>query len=382
MINPGDFRILNSLRLQASLSKRNINEAMKRKDFGLRILLLVGQFFFLQTPGWAQLPSPSDLEIKFQELIDLSRTYVVTVVAKSSEIQLQETVQSVDTQNRSQSIKRSVVDKNVGSGLIIDSSGIILTRRSVIDRTKKIWVELHSGKKLEAKLLGIDEPTHMAILKVPEIPVANPSLANEKSLKMGNWVFVMGGAPALSSAVAFGVVEAMLDRNSFLISARPWRGCSGAPVFNLNGQVIGMLAARVETSTEFAQLNWTDHDDYVVIPIAPLLKQISEIIKRKIAPEGWIGMEVTIVSNDPDSALFEVTRVYDNSPAAKAGIQVGDQLLSYNGKPIRSIGEISILIRNNVFSDSVQFDMKRGSETLRKKIEISVKAPASFNRRY
>ncbi|MEE9171272.1 MAG: S1C family serine protease [bacterium] len=348
----------------------------------LRILLLpititAIQFCVFATDLSGQMNAVSDLEEKFRELIVSSQKYVVTVIAKSRIIQLEETVQTRDSSDPVPII-RPVMQKNVGSGLVVDSRGIVLTRRSVVNGMQSISVVLHSGESMDAELLGIDDIKKIAVLKVREMQLPNPSFAHDQGLKLGSWVFVMGNSLGMGPAVSVGLVEGIIDQERVVIGARAWRGCGGAPVFSLSGQVLGILAARMESSEDMGGLTgMVQHDEYVVVPVGSLLPSIASIADRQVQPEAWIGITVDSVPGRSD--LFRVTYIHEDSPAAQAGIEVGDQVLSFNDRRILSrgdVGDIVKMIQQSDIDDSVKLELRRGDAVFHTNVSIKLRARA------
>ena len=343
------------------------------KKFVLPFFAATFQICVLAPNLLGQVQAVSPLEEQFRQLIVSSQQYVVTVIAQSYKIYLEETVQKTDSAEEPRPIIRPVMNKNVGSGLVVDSRGIVLTRKSIINDMKSISVVLHSGETLAAEVLGIDDNRKIAVLKTRGMQLKNPSFAHDRGLKIGNWVFLMGNLQEAGPTVSIALVEAILGEESVLIGARAWRGSSGTPVFNMSGQVLGILAARMELSEDVAGLTGVvGHDEYVVIPISSLLPSIASIADRRMAPVAWIGMTITRDG-------FKVTYIFEDSPAEEAGVEVGDQVLSLNNRRIESLNDVSeivTMIQQSQVNDSVRLELKRGNAVLEKQVQIKLRSPA------
>ena len=341
-----------------------INFKIKYTLRAVIVLLLSG----INSSAMAQSPAFNTLETELQKLISYSQQYVVTVIGVSQEMYDEETVQSADSSQNPRSIIKPVYYKNVGSGLLVDSQGIVLTRSSIVKNKNKIFVRLFTGEEVDAEILG-EQPNGITVLKINRIPIANPSFAHDSGMRLGSWIYVMGSSFGYGPAVALGLVEGILDNGYVLIGARAWNGCSGAPVFNLNGQVVGILAAKIEVTQELSKYTGiVDHDEYVVVPIGSLLPRIAQLVDR-VKPAGWIGL--TIMEDSQQRGVFQISQIQDNSPASQAGIQVGDEIVSFNEREVKSISEIWSQIKNSSVDDQIKLKIKRGNETIQTSIKLA-----------
>lgn len=316
----------------------------------------------------AQNPASTTLEEELQKLISYSQRYVVTVIGVSQEMYDEETVQSADPNQVPRSIIKPVLNKNVGSGLLVDSQGIVLTRSSIIRNKDQIYIRLFTGDEVEAEVLG-EQPNEIAVLKIDRAPIENPSFSHDTGMRLGSWIYVMGTSYGYGPAVALGLVEGILDNGYVLIGARAWNGCSGAPVFNLNGQVVGILAAKMEVSRELKKYaGMVGHDEYVVVPIGSLLPRIAQVIDSKVQPSGWVGM--TIIENNQRQGFFQISQIQSNSPASRAGIQIGDEVITFNETKVKSIKDIWSQIKNSGVNDSIKLELKRGNQVFRTNVKF------------
>ncbi len=340
---------------------RNKNKIKYTLGTGI-ILLLSG----INYSAIAQSPAFNTLETELQKLISYSQQYVVTVIGVSQEMYDEETVQSADSIQSPRSIIKPVYYKNVGSGLLVDSQGIVLTRSSIVKNKNKIYVRLFTGEEVDAEILG-EQPNGITVLKINRINIANPSFAHDSGMRLGSWIYVMGSSFGYGPAVALGLVEGILDNGYVLIGARAWNGCSGAPVFNLNGQVVGILAAKVELTQELTKYTGiVDHDEYVVVPIGSLLPRIAQVVDKSA---GWIGLSIT--ENPQQRGVFQISQIQEDSPASQAGIQVGDEIVSFNEREVKSISEIWSQIKNSSVDDQIKLKVKRGNETIQTNIKFA-----------
>lgn len=325
---------------------------------------------FTNNPVFSQSPASNTLEEELQILISYSQQYVVTVIGESREIYDEETVQSADSTQSPRSIIKQVYNRNVGSGLLVDSQGIVLTRNSIIKNKERIFVRLFTGEEVEGELLGV-QPNGIAVLKIGRTPIQNPSFSHDSGMRLGSMIYLLGTSYGYGPAVALGLVEGILDNGYVLIGARAWNGCSGAPVFNLNGQVVGILAAKMEVTKELSKYSgMIGHDEYVVIPIGSLLPQIAQVVDSRVVPSGWIGL--TIIES---KGYFQISEIQSNSPAARAGIQIGDEVVLFNENKMNSIAEIFSQIKNKGVNDSITLELRRGDQVFQTSVKFARRSP-------
>ena len=250
-----------------------------------------------------------------------------------------------------------------GSGFIIDDKGLIVTNNHVIAGASSITVVLHDGKTLQAKLVGADAKTDLALLKVKtDIKLKAVSWGNSDEVKVGNWAMAIGNPFGLVNTVTVGIVSARARD----INAGPFddfiqtdasinRGNSGGPLFNLNGQVIGVNTAIYSPSGGSVGIGFA-------IPSALAENIVEQLEEHGRTIRGWLGVRIQTVTEDLASTLgldrpygALVASVIPNSPAEKAGIKAGDVILDFNGSEVsemrklpRLVAETKVNSRSNV----------------------------------
>ena len=250
-----------------------------------------------------------------------------------------------------------------GSGFIIDDKGLIVTNNHVIAGASSITVVLHDGKTLQAKLVGADAKTDLALLKVKtDIKLKAVSWGNSDEVKVGNWAMAIGNPFGLVNTVTVGIVSARARD----INAGPFddfiqtdasinRGNSGGPLFNLNGQVIGVNTAIYSPSGGSVGIGFA-------IPSALAENIVEQLEEHGRTIRGWLGVRIQTVTEDLASSLgldrpygALVASVIPNSPAEKAGIKAGDVILDFNGSEVsemrklpRLVAETKVNSRSNV----------------------------------
>ena len=229
-----------------------------------------------------------------------------------------------------------------GSGFIIDASGLIVTNHHVIVGADKIFVKLYNGTELEAELVGSDSKTDLALLKVKSTePLSFTKFGNSDVIRAGDSVVTIGNPFGLGGTVTAGIVSApsrdinsgTLVDNFIQTDASINQGNSGGPLFNMNGEVIGINTSIVSSSGGNIGIAFAVPSSFA----APIIEQIKNGGKVK---RGWLGIVMRPASNFAESMGIEensgaiVVSVSKNSPAAKAGIEVGDIVLEFDGKKI------------------------------------------------
>jgi len=229
-----------------------------------------------------------------------------------------------------------------GSGVVYDQRGYILTNQHVVDHVKVVNVEFIDGTVLEGTILGIDEVADLAVVKVnyPNKALAElvgaAKLGDSSKLVQGQWVFAIGNPFSLRNTVTKGIISA-LDRDNigmnsfedFIQTDAPINpGNSGGGLFNLKGELIGINTAIVNYSQGIG----------FAVPINLAKVIISELVANGKFSRGWIGVTLQDLNKDlagnfgvDENLGVVVTEIFSNSPAEKAGLQVGDIITAING---------------------------------------------------
>lgn len=256
---------------------------------------------------------------------------------------------------------------SLGSGFVISPDGIIITNNHVIDNADEIEINFSDGRVLEATLVGRDRDTDLAVLKVnSRTPLPYVDLADSDHAEVGDWVIAIGNPFGFGGSVSAGIISA---RNRDLNSGRSDdfiqtdaainRGNSGGPLFNLGGEVVGVNTAIISPTGGSVGIGFS-------VP-ANLVKRISkQLIEHGKVRRSWLGVNV----QDADAALVKaykakgkggviVTRITNDGPADKAKLEVGDLVLSFDGKAIASVREMTRLISDAPIGKTVALSIIR-----------------------
>lgn len=242
----------------------------------------------------------------------------------------------------------------LGSGFIIDPAGYVVTNNHVVGEADTITVKLSDGASYPAKLVGRDEKTDLALLKV-DAPKPLPAVpwGDSDKARVGDWVLAVGNPFGLGGSVTAGIVSARgRDIQSgpfddFLqLDAPINRGNSGGPSFNSEGQVIGINTAIYSPSGGSVGIGFA-------IP-SNLAKPVVEQLKANGKIErGWLGVQIQPLTKElgegvglPDDKGALVAQVTEDSPAAKAGLKAGDVILAVGDKPVVTMKDLPKLIAN------------------------------------
>ena len=241
---------------------------------------------------------------------------------------------------------------SMGSGFIIDKSGLIVTNNHVIDGSKKIKVKLPDGRSYDAKLVGVDPATDVALIKIhADKPLPTVEFGNDRQLRVGDWVIAVGNPFGLSNSVTAGIVSSIgrdLTGNTnqpytdfIQIDAPINRGNSGGPTFDLRGQVVGMNSMIFSPSGGSVGIGFA-------IPASIVQDIVKELEAHGHVARGWLGVQIQSVTPEvagslgianPKGAI--VANIVPDSPAAKAGFVQGDVITSINGKEVQDSQDLT-----------------------------------------
>jgi len=267
--------------------------------------------------------------------------------------------------------------QSLGSGFIISPDGYIMTNNHVVADADEIIGRLSDRSELEAKLIGADPRSDVALLKVEgkDLPVVRLGKADD--LKVGEWVLAIGSPFGFDHSVTAGIVSAKgrnLPSDSYVpfiqtdVAINP--GNSGGPLFNLQGEVVGINSQIFTRSGGFMGLSFAIPME-VAMQVADQLKADGKVTR------GWLGVVIQEVNKDlaesfgldkPAGAL--VAQVLEDGPADKGGLQVGDVILSLNGKPIIMSADLPHLVGGLKPGEKAELDVVRDGS--RKKLNVTV----------
>ena len=238
-----------------------------------------------------------------------------------------------------------------GSGFIISEDGYVITNAHVVDNATEITVGLQNQHQYDAELVGSDPTTDIAVLKLDATGLPTVRLGDSDNLKTGQWVLAIGSPFGFEHTATQGIVSALarsLPADTYVpfiqtdVAVNP--GNSGGPLFNTQGEVVGVNSQIFSRSGGYQGLSFS-------IPINVAVSIANQIKDKGYATRGWLGVQVQTLTQDlaeaykldrPRGAF--IAEVVGNSPAKKGGIEVEDIILEFNGKPVKHADALPPLV--------------------------------------
>lgn len=263
--------------------------------------------------------------------------------------------------------------------MIIDSAGHIVTNNHVVAGAKKIEVTFHDGRKLEAKILGLDPDTDLAIITTKLNKLAALSIADSNQTRVGDIVLAIGNPFGIGQTVTQGIISATgRDRvglntyeNFIQTDAAINPGNSGGALINTQGEILGINSAIYTTSGNYLGISFA-------IPINLVLDVVKQIIENGEVVRGWLGVEGVDLNAQmlqriglPGIQGVLITDVFDQGPAEMAGVRVGDIITHINKNVIRDTRDVLNVIADGRPGDVIQINgiRERQSFTTQAKLE-------------
>ncbi|MEA5486110.1 MULTISPECIES: HhoA/HhoB/HtrA family serine endopeptidase [Pseudanabaena] len=282
---------------------------------------------------------------------------------------------------------RERVERGTGSGFIINKNGDIITNAHVVSGADKVTVILKDGRQIEGKVIGSDDLTDIAVVQVkPDNNLPTVSIGSSANLQPGDWAIAIGNPLGLDNTVTAGIISA-IGRNSGQIGvdkrvsfiqtdAAINPGNSGGPLLNQNGEVIGVNTAIIQGAQGLG----------FAIPIETAQRIAKQLIENGKVSRAYLGIQmVTVdpnvrrrVNQDTEFGIqisedkgVLITRVVDDSPAAKAGARRGDVIVRFNDKEILSADQVTQLVEDRAVGDKIRMEVKRAGQTVALNVETA-----------
>lgn len=265
--------------------------------------------------------------------------------------------------------QQRVPQQGLGSGFIVSPDGYILTNTHVVEGANEVTVRLSDRREFRAKVIGTDKPTDIAVIKIDakDLPVAH--LGDSRKVRVGEWVLAIGSPFGFESSVTAGIVSATsrsLPDGTYVpfiqtdVAVNP--GNSGGPLFNLKGEVIGINSQIYSRTGGYQGLSFA-------IPVDVAVKVRDQLIRSGKVERSRIGVGIQSVTQGlaqsfglakPEGAL--VASVENKGPAARAGIEPGDVILSVDGKPVVTSADLPPMIADIKPGSSTRLEVWRKGE--------------------
>ena len=266
---------------------------------------------------------------------------------------------------------------SLGSGFIISEDGYILTNTHVVEQADSIIVRLHDRRQYEAEVIGVDERSDVALLRVDAEGLPIVRIGDPETLRVGEWVLAIGSPFGFDHSVTAGIVSAKqrsLPNDNYVpfiqtdVAINP--GNSGGPLFNLAGEVIGVNAQIFSRTGGFMGLSFAIPID-VAMDVADQLRTEGRVVR------GWLGVVIQEVTRElaqsfgmdrAEGAL--VARVLEGSPAADAGLRIGDVIVAFDGRAVTRSSALPPMVGRTSVGNSVDVDIIREGERMTVEVEI------------
>jgi serine protease Do len=267
---------------------------------------------------------------------------------------------------------------SLGSGFVVDPQGIIVTNNHVIEQADEVEVNFADGSKLPAEVIGRDQKTDLAVLRVtPPEPLAYVEFGDSDAIRVGDWVMAIGNPFGLGGSVTLGIVSAR-NRN---INSGPYddfiqtdaainRGNSGGPLFNMDGTVVGINTAIISPTGGSIGIGFA-------IPTAIAKNVIDQLIEFGVTKRGWLGVRIQSVGEDiaeslgldrPKGAL--VADVTATGPAEAAGIKPGDVVVRFDGRDVHEMRDLPRIVADTPVGKTVVVEIMRDGRVEEVQVEI------------
>ncbi len=254
-------------------------------------------------------------------------------------------------------------ESSLGSGFIISKDGYIVTNNHVIKDADKIKVILHNNKEYDAKIIGTDPMTDLALIKIKAKKLTPLTFGSSSDTDVGSWVVAIGSPFGLEQTVTAGIVSA----KGRMIGSGPYDdfiqtdasinpGNSGGPLLNMNGEVIGINTAIIRSGQGIG----------FAIPSDMAQGIIDQLTEQKHVSRGWMGVAIQNVSEKlakyygvEETKGVYIAKVYEGDPAHKAGIMVGDVIIKINKKKIDSARDLSLTVASHSVGETIKVKLIR-----------------------
>ena len=267
---------------------------------------------------------------------------------------------------------------SLGSGFIIDPSGLVVTNNHVIAGADEVTVILNDGTRMKADIVGRDTKTDLALLKVtPTKPLKAVKFGDSDKLRLGEWVIAIGNPFSLGGTVTAGIVSARNRDiqsgpydNYIQTDAAINRGNSGGPLFNLNGEVIGVNTAIISPTGGSIGIGFA-------VPSKTVMPVIAQLREFKEVRRGWLGVRIQQVNDEIAESLNVkpargalVAGIDDKGPAKPAGIEPGDVIVKFDGRDIKEMRDLPRIVADAPVGKQVEVVIIRKGKEITKHVTL------------
>lgn len=312
----------------------------------------------------------NNFQKEINQLVDSCKVSVVTVSARFSREADIEKDSGLLSLFKNETNKAPVTSINVGTGIVFDQQGHILTRSSIVFGAESITVTFIDGKEAPATFVANDPESGFAVIKTEGANFKLARLGDSEGVAPGMWILVIGNSIGAFPSVTMGALNAIRNDGLLQITANLNLGNNGSPIFNLKGEVVGLIAGRLTPPYLMPDILVADnqYELFVAYPINWIQKVASDIIQFGQVRRGWIG-----ALGSYSNYGLKISRIKDKSPARQAGLLEGDIIVKFSNKAINSISQLARLVEYTTPGQSVALEFIRGNQLQKVNIEVGEK---------
>lgn len=344
--------------------------------------VVVSQVFFLGGSAWAdKLPD-------FTQLVESNASAVVNIATVKKPKKTNGAIQSPQRGDPPEIFRHFFGEgaepprqqrESLGSGFIISKDGYVLTNNHVVQGADEVIIRLNDRREFTAEVVGMDSRSDLALLKIEAGDLPSVVFGESKTLKVGEWVLAIGSPFGFDYSVTAGIVSAIgrnLPRDSYVpfiqtdVAINP--GNSGGPLFNLDGEVVGINSQIYSRTGGFMGLSFA-------IPVDVALEVVEQLKAQGYVDRGWLGVLIQEVSRGlaesfglekPSGAL--VAKVLPDSPADEGGLKAGDVILSFDGVAVNKASDLPPLVGRTKVGSEVSVLVMRNGKEMERQLTIRV----------
>ncbi len=299
----------------------------------------------------------SSLDKELQSLIDSTKQSVMTVTATFSQVVIEEGA-GLFPFFRTPSGKRPVTFTNIGTGVVFDQLGHVITRSSIVTGAESIMLTMADGRQFQADFVGHDYATGIAVLKTGALNLQPMAFSSADEILPGSFSVIIGNSLGVYPSVALGMVNGLRNDGLLQVSASLLPGNNGSPLISLNGELIGLLAGQLNSNPGFfiPSMVFQNNATVVAYPVGWIKRIGEDLIELGYVRKGWLGIVGAHEGPHP-----EIGEIRPDSPAQKAGLVAGDIILKFSHKDVNSISELARVVEFTVPGTRIQIEYMRGS---------------------
>lgn len=305
-----------------------------------------------------------EIEAELTEIVQQVRPTVVTISARQLR-QSDETLIPAE--------EKVCWQRNIGSGVIFDQEGHIVTTTHVVDRATDIVVSFVSGEEVPAQFIGSDPESQIAVIKIDRTNVTGAKLSDSNRLQSNHWAVILGNSSGLFPSASLGLICGWRDESGlFQIAAPSPPGISGAPVFNTSGEVVGIIVfAIVEGGAVFSTPAGTTGAS-LAVPINRVKMVAQSLIRQGYVEYGRLG--VVFSRTNPETSGVRIVQV-EEGPARAAGLQSGDLVLQYGNIPVRGVYQFQEMVRSTLPGTVIPVRIRRNGRQATYSVRVGGRRP-------